>query len=98
MRCVFLFNVSEEGLLTQCARYVRVTKGDMLDVPILAINRSEEIWGEDAHEFRPERWDSPPEAANAIPGVWGSNLAFSGGSRACIGYRFSVIECVAVVL
>lgn len=76
---------------------MRVTKGDMLDVPILAINRSEEIWGKDAHEFRPERWDSPPEAANAIPGIWGSNLAFSGGSRACIGYRFSVIEMKALV-
>ncbi|ETW77079.1 cytochrome P450 monooxygenase 80 [Heterobasidion irregulare TC 32-1] len=76
---------------------MRVSKGDMVDVPILAINRSEEIWGKDAHEFRPERWDSPPEAANAIPGIWGSNLAFSGGSRACIGYRFSVIEMKALV-
>jgi hypothetical protein len=41
---------------------------------------------------RPERWESIPEASSAIPGVWGNMLTFLGGPRACIGFRFSVIE------
>lgn len=65
---------------------------------MLAINRSKEIWGEDAKTFRPERWDAIPEAAHGIPGVWGNTLSFLGGPRACIGYRFSVIECVICLL
>lgn len=44
--------------------------------------------------YRPERWQQPPEAISAIPGVWGHLLTFIGGPRACIGFRFSLIECV----
>ena len=46
---------------------------------------------------RPERWANPPEAVSSIPGVWGHLLTFLGGPHACIGYRFSVIECVQVM-
>lgn len=31
---------------------VRVSKGSPIFIPILAINRSKALWGEDAHEFR----------------------------------------------
>lgn len=30
----------------------RVIKGDTVFIPILAINRSKELWGEDAFEFK----------------------------------------------
>ncbi|KAG5639166.1 hypothetical protein H0H81_006070 [Sphagnurus paluster] len=41
---------------------------------------------------RPERWENVPELAAGIPGVWGNMLTFLGGPRACIGYRFSIVE------
>ncbi|TFK67116.1 cytochrome P450, partial [Pluteus cervinus] len=66
-------------------------------VPILAMNRAKWIWGEDAAEFRPERWASVPEAAMAIPGIWGNMLSFLGGPRACIGYKFSLVETKALL-
>ncbi|KAJ3566102.1 hypothetical protein NP233_g7217 [Leucocoprinus birnbaumii] len=69
-----------------------IRKGQTITIPILAINRSEQIWGPDAREFKPERWESPPEAASGIPGVWGHMLTFLGGPRACIGFRFSLVE------
>ncbi|KAG6838851.1 hypothetical protein C0991_007927, partial [Blastosporella zonata] len=71
---------------------VRVRKGQTIQIPILVMNRSKEIWGDDATEFRPERWESTPEAATSIPGVWGNMLSFLGGPRSCIGYRFSLVE------
>ncbi|KAG6854181.1 hypothetical protein C0991_009833 [Blastosporella zonata] len=76
---------------------IRVRKGQTLQVPILAINRSKEIWGDDAPEFKPERWESTPEAAASIPGVWGNMLTFLGGPRSCIGYRFSLVEMKALL-
>ncbi|TFK35549.1 cytochrome P450 [Crucibulum laeve] len=76
---------------------IQINKGQVILVPILVINRSKSIWGEDAMVFKPERWESIPEAASAVPGVWGNMLTFIGGPRACIGYRFTIIEMKALL-
>ncbi|KAJ7846797.1 cytochrome P450 [Mycena leptocephala] len=76
---------------------VRVRKGDMVVIPILALNRDVAIWGPDAMEFVPERWEAPPPGASAIPGVWGNMLTFLGGPRSCIGFRFSLVEMKALI-
>ncbi|KAH9919442.1 cytochrome P450 [Epithele typhae] len=76
---------------------VRVTKGTPVVVPVLAINRSTELWGADAFAFRPERWASVPEGVSGVPGVWAHIMSFIGGPRACIGYRFSLIEMKALL-
>jgi len=75
----------------------RITKGQLVLIPILAINRDFDTWVPDALEFKPERWESAISPSNAIPGVWGSMLTFIGGPRACIGYRFSLIETKALL-
>ncbi|KAH8977228.1 cytochrome P450 [Lactarius akahatsu] len=76
---------------------IRVFKGDSVSIPIRLLNRSTEIWGEDANEFRPERWESVPEAAHAVPSVYGHLATFIAGAHACIGYRFSVVEIKALL-
>ncbi|KAF9235974.1 cytochrome P450 [Melanogaster broomeanus] len=76
---------------------IRITKGDLIFIPILAMNSSKELWGPDAHEFKPERWENVPEAVSDIPGVWSHLLSFLGGPRACIGYRFAVVEMKALL-
>ncbi|KAH9842389.1 cytochrome P450 [Rhodofomes roseus] len=78
---------------------VRIPKGTRVAIPIMPINKSRDLWGPDAHEFKPERWmtGTIPEAAHQIPGVWGNMLTFLGGPRACIGYRFSLIEMKALL-
>ncbi|CCM04147.1 uncharacterized protein FIBRA_06309 [Fibroporia radiculosa] len=77
---------------------IRIHKGCVILIPILAINKSKELWGEDADEFKPERWiTGVPEAVQHIPGVWGNMLSFLGGPRSCIGYRFSLVEMKALL-
>ncbi|KAF9236873.1 cytochrome P450 [Melanogaster broomeanus] len=76
---------------------IRISKGDSVFIPILTMNTSEELWGPDAHEFNPERWRNLPESVSHIPGVWGHMLSFLGGPRACIGYRFSLVEMKAIL-
>ncbi|PPQ81273.1 hypothetical protein CVT25_015057 [Psilocybe cyanescens] len=76
---------------------IPVRKWDIISVPIQAINKSEAFWGEDAKLFRPERWATPPQDARAIPGLYSNTLTFLngnplGGNRACIGYKFALIE------
>ncbi|KAI0373445.1 cytochrome P450 [Pilatotrama ljubarskyi] len=76
---------------------IKIAKGNKVVVPILAVHRSKAIWGEDALEFKPERWEHPPEAIADMPGIWGHLLTFIGGPRACIGYRFSLVEFKAIL-
>ncbi|KAI1792352.1 cytochrome P450 [Ganoderma leucocontextum] len=76
---------------------IKISKGTPIFIPILAINRSTKLWGPDAAEFKPERWENLPEAVSSIPGVWGHLMTFIGGPRACIGYRFSLVEMKALV-
>lgn len=76
---------------------IRIRKGDSVWIPVRMINRSKAVWGEDAAEFKPERWDTIPKAAHHVPGVWGNQLSFSAGPRACIGYRFSIVEMKALL-
>ncbi|KAL1742895.1 cytochrome P450 [Schizophyllum fasciatum] len=71
---------------------LRVRKGQTFLVPYHSANRSKAIWGADANEFRPARWNNLPETAKSIPGIWGNTLAFSAGAHACIGFRFAVFE------
>ncbi|KAK7016080.1 cytochrome P450 [Favolaschia claudopus] len=76
---------------------LHLRKGQLVQIPILAINRDPEIWGPDAVEFLPERWERTPVISASIPGVWGQMLTFLGGARACIGFRFSIMELKAIL-
>ena len=53
--------------------HVAVAKGQEVAVPIGYINTAKEFWGEDAGEWKPERWLAPLPAAldeAHLPGVY----------------------------
>ncbi|KAF8272636.1 cytochrome P450 [Lactarius quietus] len=88
---------AEEGEDLQNSIHLR--HGDIITIPIQTVNRAPDVWGPDAHEFRPERWTALPPAVLAVPGLYAHILTFlngngSGttGNRACIGYRFALAE------
>ncbi|KAJ7106872.1 cytochrome P450 [Mycena crocata] len=76
---------------------IRIRKGDELRIPITALNCDTDIWGPDAMEFVPERWEATTPISNTIPGAWGQMLTFLGGTRACIGFKFSLVETKAML-
>jgi len=71
---------------------ITVSKGDIVIVPVQAVNKSRRIWGDDACDFRPERWEKPPKEVKAVPGVYSNILTFLHGNRSCIGYKFALLE------
>lgn len=73
-----------------------VPKGTNLWVFITAIHRDKEIWGEDADEFKPERFERGVSEACKYPQAY---LPFGLGTRMCIGPKFSIIEAkIALIL
>ncbi|KAI0046935.1 cytochrome P450 [Auriscalpium vulgare] len=72
-----------------------VPNGTDVAINILAMNLSTAIWGHDAEEWKPERWLAPlPETVEEarIPGVYANTMTFLGGSRSCIGFKFSQLS------
>ncbi|KAH7927163.1 cytochrome P450 [Leucogyrophana mollusca] len=70
-----------------------VPKGTLIYVPVRVFNTWEEYWGDDAEEFRPERWENLPETYNSAF----SMLAFIAGPHACIGRTMAMMEMKAVL-
>lgn len=58
-----------------------VHKGQRIVLSTYSMHRRTDIWGEDANEFRPERWED-------LRPLW-AYVPFSGGSRICIGRKYS---------
>lgn len=66
-----------------------IPKDSLVTFPVLMFHRSTDIWGEDAGQFRPDRFaEGALKAANGeaafMPFVW--------GPRVCIGMNFAQLE------
>ncbi|KAF8206069.1 cytochrome P450 [Mycena galopus ATCC 62051] len=74
-------------------------KGTAIYIAITAANHNKRIWGEDALEFRPERWtDGKADLTAAkLCGIYGNTMTFLGGGHSCIGFKFAQLEIKVVV-
>ncbi|XP_057509091.1 cytochrome P450 CYP749A22-like isoform X2 [Actinidia eriantha] len=61
-----------------------------LIIPTLALHRDPQVWGEDVHLFKPERFEGGvTKATNNNPAVY---LPFGFGPRSCVGTNFATNE------
>lgn len=63
-----------------------VPAGSSIVIPIIEVHENKKIWGEDANEFKPERFS--PENIENIHSY--AHLPFSRGPRTCLGYGYGV--------
>ncbi|KAF9236434.1 cytochrome P450 [Melanogaster broomeanus] len=76
---VLTFSTTIKGVDGREINEVLVPKNTQVLISILACNRSRELWGEDALEWKPERWLSPlPSTVTGaqIPGVYSHLMTF----------------------
>ncbi|CAE6451835.1 unnamed protein product [Rhizoctonia solani] len=82
---------------------IPIKKGTVVFLNSIFYNRHEEIWGERAGDFLPERWigkklNEVTETELRLPGVYSSMMTFGAGSYGCIGIKFAVMEISCVDL
>jgi len=70
---------------------IYVPAGTMFDTAFYVLHRLPEIWGSDADEFKPDRWDT------FKPGQW-EFVPFGGGGRMCAGQQKAMMEASYVVV
>ncbi|PCH42181.1 cytochrome P450 [Wolfiporia cocos MD-104 SS10] len=79
---------------------VPIPRGTGLFVGIWGSNRNKELWGDEAMEWKPERWLSPLPRALVdaqIPGVATHLMTFIGGGRSCIGFKFAELNMKVIL-
>lgn len=67
--------------------------GTVLSVPSYTIHHSTSIWGDDADEYRPERWNKDVLTERQRKAF----IPFSHGPRACVGQNVAVMELAVFV-
>ncbi|KAF8910707.1 cytochrome P450 [Mucidula mucida] len=76
---------------------IRVRKGQCVDVPVYLYHSLRSVWGEDADKWNPGRFLNRSEEDVTV-GVYANLLTFSAGVRACIGWRFAIMEIQSIVV
>lgn len=63
---------------------IAISAGQSVVFSVYAMHRRTDLWGEDALEFKPSRWEQKIPAWQYSP--------FLGGPRVCIGQQFALTE------
>ncbi|KAF2804541.1 cytochrome P450 [Mytilinidion resinicola] len=82
-----LERIVPEGGAELCG--IHVPAGTTVGVNAATVHRSREVFGQDADEFRPERWSGDPEKTKEMER---NLLTFGAGVRTCIGKNISIME------
>ncbi|KAL0673588.1 hypothetical protein Bca4012_001569 [Brassica carinata] len=74
----------------------RVDENWKIVISIYALGRMKSVWGDDAEEFRPERWIADSGTLRHEPSY--KFLAFSSGPRTCLGKKLTFLQIKTVAV
>lgn len=86
--------VSREALEDTQIGHIVVPKGVCLWTLIPMLHRDPDIWGRDANEFKPERFEKGVSCACKLPQVY---IPFGLGPRLCLGRNFAMVQLKVVI-
>jgi len=87
---------AREAAVDMVIEGVHIPKGTSVVISIHAANLHPVIWGADAMEFRPQRWEELVPGRDPGADPYGVET-FIHGPRVCIGKNFSLLEFKVIV-
>lgn len=87
--------VPEPGLTLPDGSFV--PPGVAVGINPYIVSRNAELWGDDAEEFRPERWlqsagESETAYEDRLRAMKAADLGFGAGARICTGRHLALVE------
>ncbi|KAK0474007.1 cytochrome P450 [Armillaria novae-zelandiae] len=76
---------------------IPVLKGQALMLSFYTYNRLPSVWGDDADKWNPERFLHPTGVKETNLGLYANLVTFGAGVRACIGWKYAVMEMQVLV-
>nr|CAD2190427.1 unnamed protein product [Meloidogyne enterolobii] len=73
---------------------ITIEKGTYVAADLFTLHRDKKVWGEDADEFKPEKW-LLNENINTLTEHY---YPFGGGPRICIGMRLAMMDIKMVLV
>ncbi|KAK3377980.1 cytochrome P450 [Podospora didyma] len=73
---------------------IAVPRGTIVSTSTFALQRRQDVYGADADEFRPERWQAMEKLGERPRWEF---LPFSAGPRSCMGQAYGMVEMVYIV-
>ena len=69
---------------------ILVRKGEAVAYSVYAMHRRKDLYGKDADQFRPDRWESGSGKEPDLRNIGWGYLPFNGGPRVCLGREHSL--------
>ncbi|KAJ7917419.1 cytochrome P450 [Mycena leptocephala] len=76
---------------------IPIRRGQIIMMANASYQRRESLWGSDAGDFKPSRWTDGSTYKEDALGPYANLLSFLGGPRACLGWRFAILEMQVVI-
>ncbi|KAH9935130.1 PAH-inducible cytochrome P450 monooxygenase PC-PAH 4 [Epithele typhae] len=75
---------------------IPISAGTGVHISVCGYHRLKSAWGDDAHEWNPDRWFTLDPAKQVKIGIYENLMSFSSGPHACIGWKFGLYQIQAV--
>lgn len=86
--------VAREALEDIELKGILIPKGTNIQIPIPIVHRLPDIWGPDAHEFNPKRFEHGIAGACKFPQAY---MPFGVGARICTGQHLAMTELKVIL-
>ena len=76
---------------------ILVRKGEAVSYSVYAMHRRKDLYGEDADQFRPDRWEPGSAKRPDLRNIGWGYLPFNGGPRVCLGRECDLPLCLEIL-
>ena len=77
---------------------ILVRRGEAVSYSVFAMHRRKDLYGDDADQFRPDRWEASSGKGLDLGNIGWGYLPFNGGPRVCLGRECALFLYLSLLI